>query len=96
MGHHIFILSGLLVDVAAHLQIHENRALAGINAATENTYGCQGADIESVLVSQPVSQCLLVSRHMRLYPNLILLNHSFLNNSLISSISSSSNHFDRR
>ena len=96
MGDSIFVLLWLFVDIAAHFQVHEYRPLAGIDAATENAHGNQGADIESVLVSQPTSQRLLIGRHMRLHPYLILLNHSLLNSSLISSISSSSNHFERR
>ena len=96
-GMHVLILLRLLVDIATHLQIDVNSTLTGIDTATQNAHSRQRTDIEAVLVSQIAAQSLLVGSHMGLYTDLVFVSHfSPSKRSLISSISSSSNHFDKR
>ena len=93
----ILVILWLFVDEYPYFQVDKDGTLTGINAATKDAQRRNGAHVEAVLISQKSPQCLLISSHLRLYPHLILVGHcSVLKRSLISSISSSSNHFDRR
>ena len=74
---HEFVLLGLFVNVCTHLQIDENGTLAGIDAAAQDADCRQRTDIKAELVSQIGPQCLLVSCHVRLDANLILVNHCY-------------------
>ena len=71
----ILVLLGLFVDITTHLQIDKNSTLARIYAAPENAHGCQRTDIKAILISQPTAKRLLVSCYMRLYADLVFINH---------------------
>ena len=73
--HHVLVLGRLLVDVAAHLQVDEDGALAGVDATAQDAQRRQRAHVEAVLVGQEVAQRLLVGSHVGLHANLILVNH---------------------
>ena len=71
----IFIISRHLVDIDTNLQIDKDGALAGINAALQNTHTVASTNVESVLIGQPQLQLLLIGSHLRQYTNLVFAGH---------------------
>ena len=72
------VVGGLFVDIHPDLQVHEDGALAGIDAALEHPDMRNTAQAKPLFVRQIVFQRRFVGRLPRQQPQLIFLYHRFL------------------
>ena len=71
----VFVVGRQFVHICAHLQVHVYLSLARINAAFQYAYTLNIAWVQSILIAQIRFQSILLRRYLRLYSNLIFVNH---------------------
>ena len=72
---HILIVLWIFVDVGTHLQIDEDGALAGVDAAFEHTHLVEGSHVESLLLGEVALDAFLAGCLFWQNSYLIFLNH---------------------